>query len=376
MAAVGICQAEAKDDVAGYTPEMQPQAAALPLYLIAQQETVRPQYAYLPLAPNSVIDAHTLGLGFGPTVVGGVVAGVLVNAMARAESIALARDNWQWLNNGQCRIDTRTHVEPALVQALATAGMPAASAHVLLEDDKLQEHYDPEKAHLRVSHSSSMTPDLVSLLTTVRVEGWADKGSGRHKPEWANVLQVLSTPMWLQDKQDHDSAYLKQQLDQWYAGTGNPARIAQVNAAGRNADPALRRQASGLQTTYSARLRRITRDGWNPYAMGMMRALSWGQEDCAPIERALQDNAAEVARLLGLLYAGQLPVTGQVLEAPASGQEARVMVTPSVALRYEQPRELVELAPSVHLSAQQGGVTSVMYHHTVVSAEDLAEPGS
>lgn len=370
-----VSVAQAAEPVRGYDPIKDAGAGALPLYLVALQETVRPQYGYLGLSPELVTQSFIInpmpGISPAAGIVGGALGGALANAMARAEAMALARENWQWVNNGQCRIDARAPLEPALVQALQQAGMPAPQQRVVLEGGKLEDHFDPDLAHQLVSHSSSLTPDMTALLTTVRVEGWSDKTRRGHKADWVNVLQVLSTPMWLDGKQAHDTDYLKQQLEQWYAGTGNAARIGQVNAAGRNADPAMRRQAVSLQRSYDARLRRVTRKNWTPYAAGMTRALGWGSNDCALLERALRENAQEAARLLALAYAGQLPQEGVTEDAPVTGQGAEQVLTVSVMYRPDQPRHLLQLAPSVHLSQQAAGGISVVHHHTVLDADDL-----
>ena len=370
---VSVVQAAAP--VRGYDPVKDDGIQTLPLYMVALQETVRPQYGYLGLSPELVTQSFIInpvpGISPAAGIVGGALGGALANAMVRAEAMAIARENWQWANNGQCRIDTRDPLEPALVQALQQVGMPAPRQHVVLEGGKLEDHFDPTLAHQLISHSSSLTPDMTALLTTVRVEGWSDKARSRHQADWVNVLQVLSTPMWLDGKQAHDTDYLKQQLDQWYAGTGNAARIGQINAAGRNADPAMRRQAVSLQRSYDTRLRRITRKEWTPYAAGMTRALGWGSNDCALMTRALQENAREAARLLALAYTGKMPQEGVMEEAPVAGQGAEQVLTASVMYRADQPRHLLPLAPSVHLSQQAAGGIPVVHHHTVLDADDL-----
>jgi hypothetical protein len=370
-----VGQARADAPLAGYAPAQREQTVALPLYLVAAQETVRPQYAFMPMPVDQVVQNMTFSMPAvmtsGAGIVGGALGGALANAMMRAEAIAMARESWQWANQGQCRIDVRRALEPALLQALEQAGMPAPQQHIVLEDSDLDSHFDPAKAHHRITHSTSMTPGMTAMLTTVRLEGWSDQERSRQQADWVNVLQVLSTPMWLDAKQAHDTDYLKQQLDHWYAGTGNAARIAQVNAAGRNADPALRRQAVSLQRSYDIRLRRINRKDWTPYAAGMARALGWGSNDCALMERAVQENAREAGRLLVLAYAGQLPQEGVMEQAPVAGQEPGPVLTASVMYRADQPRHLLQLAPSVHLSQQAAGGIPVVHHHTVLDADEL-----
>lgn len=370
---VSVVQAAAP--VRGYDPVKDDGIETLPLYMVALQETVRPQYGYLGLSPELVTQSFIInpvpGISPAAGIVGGALGGALANAMVRAEAIAMARESWQWANQGQCRIDVRRALEPALLQALQQVGMPAPQQHIVLEDSDLDSHFDPAKAHHRITHSTSMTPGMTAMLTTVRLEGWSDQERSRQQADWVNVLQVLSTPMWLDAKQAHDTDYLKQQLDHWYAGTGNAARIAQVNAAGRNADPALRRQAVSLQRSYDIRLRRINRKDWTPYAAGMARALGWGSNDCALMERAVQENAREAGRLLVLAYAGQLPQEGVMEQAPVAGQEAGPVLTASVMYRADQPRHLLQLAPSVHLSQQAAGGIPVVHHHTVLDADDL-----
>ena len=233
---VSVVQAAAP--VRGYDPVKDDGIQTLPLYMVALQETVRPQYGYLGLSPELVTQSFIInpvpGISPAAGIVGGALGGALANAMVRAEAMAIARENWQWANNGQCRIDTRDPLEPALVQALQQVGMPAPRQHVVLEGGKLEDHFDPTLAHQLISHSSSLTPDMTALLTTVRVEGWSDKARSRHQADWVNVLQVLSTPMWLDGKQAHDTDYLKQQLDHWYAGTGNAATFVDNDCDANN----------------------------------------------------------------------------------------------------------------------------------------------
>ena len=124
-----VSVAQAAEPVRGYDPIKDAGAGALPLYLVALQETVRPQYGYLGLSPELVTQSFIInpmpGISPAAGIVGGALGGALANAMARAEAMALARENWQWVNNGQCRIDARAPLEPALVQALQQAYLDA-----------------------------------------------------------------------------------------------------------------------------------------------------------------------------------------------------------------------------------------------------------
>ena len=140
-------ETHAGEPVMGYQTALHEQTAALPLYLVAEQESVRPQYLYARVDTASIVDSYRFSMpavmSSGAGIVGGALGGAIAEAMIRAEAISAARDGWQWANHGTCRLDVRSAMEPSLLAALAESGLPSPTQHVLLEDTGLATHFDP-----------------------------------------------------------------------------------------------------------------------------------------------------------------------------------------------------------------------------------------
>ena len=347
---------------------------SLPVHIVARQATVRPQVAYAPMdMPTIINNAPYPGTSWGQTtginVAAGLIAGLIINGSEYAAAKSAARERWNWLQAGKCTVDADTPVRAALEQALRQAGMAGEVQSHLLEKRDLDDVVNPGEERLVVQHSTSFTPDLGVVLTSVSIAAWpksAEGGKGK-SPAWQNMLMVASAPVNLPAKTDQDTQALLQVINQAYADSGNDERVEAVNKAGRGADIRQRNLAIDGLHHYQAQLRAAKRDKWIPETSAARRALFWTSAQCAPLQQAVQDNAEEMARLVGALYAGQLPTEG-VAPAPALaavGEQWRQ------GLQYEREslREVEALAPSAHLSRLAGTGVLISYAYRVLDAE-------
>lgn len=360
----------------GYVASDLASAQASALFIVSSQAVVRPQVAYNPM-PSPIVTSGSNYPGLsnlgtmGVDVASGLVAGALLNAAAREEAMSQATRNWAWLRTGQCTTDADAPMRAALQQALLQAGITNTAQNAVLETRDLDEVVTSTGQRLVILHSTSFTPELSSVQTTLQVSAWAPSAQARRsqeKPVWQNILVVSSAPMSLPAKTEQDKAVLLAALDQAYADSGNQARVLRVNAAKHNADPNERRVAVTALREHTALVRYARQQNWTGGIDAMRRALFWGDDHCALVDQAVQDNATEAGRLLQVMFAEQLPAEGEVVSAPAVVAQSQDQQQGMIYPRSE-PREL-EALKGYHLSRLAGTLVSTAFSYRVLEAEE------
>ena len=306
--------------------------------------------------------------GVGINVAAGLLATAIANGQEKANATMAAQAAWRWLQAGKCNGDADAPVRSALEATLHQAGIHNAVQTGVLEGHELADVVTTAGPRLVLQHSTSFTPDLGYVLTTVLVAGYGNKAGD--KPDWRNVLMVASAPMNLHAKTTQDTAVLVDGIEQAYADSGNEARIGRVNAAGHSADRRERQRAADTLRTYQNQLREAKRADWRPGMAVARRGLYWSDGQCAMIDQAVQDNATESARLLGLMLAGQLPEQGSTVAAPTF--DAAASELPS-GLQYARaaPREVEAMGTSHHLSRLVGASVPIGFFYRVLDLNDL-----
>lgn len=353
-------EAVAADPVPGFSEGDLATAQTASLYIVSNQQNVRPQVAYRTGRSHFVfVDTYpgtSIAQGVGINVASGVIANLLINASEREAAVQNAEQGWRWLQAGKCTVDADTPVRNALQVALREAGITTVAQSGLLEGRELDEVVTATGPRLVLQHSSSFTPDLGTVLTSVIVSSWGPedaKGKAQESPDWVNLLMSASPPMVLQAKTDQDTALLLRAAEQAYADTGNNALIAKVNAAGHNADRIERLRAVDTLRSHNRIVREAKQQNWSEKTEPMRRAIYWTGDQCALQNQAVQDNATEVARLLQAMFAMQLPAAKEMGEAPAFTQDGAEQALAPFYRRSGQ-REVEAVAASFHLSKMVG----------------------
>lgn len=353
-------QAKAADVLPAFSDRDMEAARAVPLYLVSHQLTVRPQVAYRFLKTPSVIGGPYQGMNMaqsvGVNVAGALVANLLINASEAEVAVRQAEDSWRWLQAGKCTSDADAPVRNALQEALRQSNITTVAQTGVLERRDLEDVVTARGERLVLQYSTSFTPGLSAVLTSVVVTGWgpADaKGKSQKSPRWANVLMSGSSPLILPAKTERDTALLLRTAEQAYADSGNSALIAKVNAAGHNADRQERQRAVDALRRHGRIMREAKEDEWTDATEPMRRAIYWTDDQCALQNQAVQDNAAEVGRLLKAMLSSELPDAKQIVEAPAFTQASAERGDGAI---FDRPslREVEAFTRSFHLSRAVG----------------------
>lgn len=379
MALTGMESAAAADPPPpGFVADDLAAGKTVPLYIVSKQASVRPQVAYLwggiPNVYGGPYQGMTMAQSVGANLAGGLIAGVLVNAAERQAAEQAAEESWRWMQTGKCVADADAPVRTALAKALQQAGISTSAQTLVLEGRDLDEVITDKGERLVVQHSTSFTPDMQTVLTSVLVSGWGPQnadGKAQKRPRWQNLLMTASAPLALQAKTEQDTEVLLRVAQQAYVDSGNQARIAKVNAAGHGADKKERRLAVDTLRRHTRIQREAKQEDWENGIEPIRRAIYWTDNQCALVNQAVQDNAGEAARLLQAMLTEQLPSSSDVVNSPAFTASAE---QPAGVL-YEQsgPREVAAIGPSFHLSRLIGARVPTAYYDNVLDDESAKD---
>jgi len=373
LAAAMLCAVPAQAKLPrGFAEADAEQATGLPVHVVADRTTVRPQIAWPPVQvarpEDGLVAGHTVTPVTNPALAGGAgVLDVLIgNAVESGRLKGEARIAARRLDAAQCRVQADVPITTALQATLEQIGWATRLQVHPSGPSAVDEVMEQEGPRLLVQHSTSLTPDLIWLVTTVTVKAWDGTGQGRNAPPaWQNTLYVASAPLPLLDKTPQDTEQLLAILDREYAESGNEQRIREVNAAGPTADRRLRQLAADTVREYKNRRRAASKPRWDGRTALMGRAVRWNSDDCALLRLALHDSVGEAARLLQSLREGTLPAVGEPEAAPlfhAFGD--------AYADGAPIPREVVAIAPMVHLSKPKGGPVLLAFVGSVLEEDD------
>ena len=359
--------ATAGDEPAAYDPGRKAEVVALPLYLLAEQATLRPQVAYdrRPYSSGEAGNQQTMvPYQFG--LLPALAAVAVVHGTELADAKAQARQRLGWLQSNQCQLPLTATMDSALLPVLAQTGMVNPPATGVIEQQDLEDLVAIDQPRQVVQYTTSLNPEMDVLLTRIQVSAWHSASSrAKDEPDWRQVLLVASAPLNLPAKTAADQQALLQGLESDYQASGNAERIAAVNAAGRGADRRLRTLANDTLNTHRRLLRQAEKDVWSEDMQALRRVQHWSANDCALLRQAVDDNATEAARLLQAMYQGQL-VAGQSQPLPARSE-----VPAAEGLLYPDDlgRELQWLDGKVALSQTAGMQVSTAYVYRVLEAD-------
>ena len=212
----------------------------------------------------------------------------------------------------------------------------------------------------------SLTPDFAALVTTVvgRVfsptiggarPGWQDK------PVWTEEIVVASDSVDIAQRSEADRAEAAARENERYAALGIPALAKKA----KEGDAAARQEAWLAQQAHKALMADATAPNWPWHHAALIRAPLWIQDDCARVRQALQANAAEVTRVVGLRFGGKLGA----LPADWSGGRGGVFTVDSATRNLATgadagERRLYGDGPGITVSRRAGDAAMLDFRYT------------
>lgn len=363
----------------GYTPDRAALAASLPVHVVAFNERVLPQLSFeREDYPNDLVPVYytpqfqnPVGLGTGESILlAGALGNTLGNALAKGMHYAVAKTRAQAayrpLKLAQCDLPVAVPMQALVREAIARSawGANAAPKPLSLEDGDLDDRIDADQPRQIFLASSSFSPDLTALVTSLDIAAFApegDTGRGwRKQPLWRDQLIVVSDPLPpLPDKSAADIERMVADEQARYAASGNEALVRKVNAEGRGASRADRQAAANGQRTHASKLREARQDEWSDNALAERRAQLWSQDQCASLRTAFDQSSAELARMLDALYAQRLPP--RLSRRDKAGED-----------EVAGERRVRALPGGVYVSRNEGGATELEYRYVLLPLKETA----
>jgi hypothetical protein len=161
-------------------------------------------------------------------------------------------------------------------------------------------HYEFEIRH-------SFTPDLAAIVTTVLARAHSptlpDAPSvWENRPNWTDELVIVSDAAQIGATDDAERAAAVERENARYHATG----IADLARRAKRGDAAAREQGWLINQEHERALADARSAHW-VWMDSAARSVGWWTDNqCAHVRQALDANAAETTRVLGLLFAGQL----------------------------------------------------------------------
>lgn len=320
--------AHASPEKPGYTPDLQPNASALPIHLVVEQSKVRPQIAYGYVTtpyPTQTYPGMSFGQGLGVNLAGGLIASAIINGAEYAKAKNFARGPYGLMVDTNCDLPVDQAIPTRVDSAIRTAWpQTAPQTHVLAEDAKLKDVVDTRSPRYVFRVSTSLAPDFSALMTTVEAAAYppnATTGKSDAKPAWQDTVIVVSDKLMLAPKTPADIESMVAAENARHAALNINALIAQANSEGPSSRA--RKKVVDAQNEHRTRLKEARLPVWSPASEAEMRARMWSADQCQALVAAIDANATETGAALTALFTGavkqQVP-DAQPAEAEAAGQ--------------------------------------------------------
>lgn len=357
----------AKSEPPGYTPDRAAIAASLPLYVIATNTRVRPQVAYGYLGTPGVAytgnyPGMSMGQTMGANMAGGLIAGALINGAMYVEAKSAARDYFAPVEAAGCALPVDAPVQAEIAAAANRSPWGSAVRAQLhgFDDGDVADVVPDVAARHVATVSTSLTPDLGGLVTTVQLAGHPSdpaRANSARDPAWVDTLIVVSDRAAIPAKTPADTERMLREEAARYAASGAEALIAKVNGEGARASRADRRAAVDAVRLNRRNVREAKEPQWSPRTEALARATLWSQNDCARLRQAIAANAAEVGRLMDALYAQTLPTR-------LGADETATLPEP------DGVRNAVALPGGAYVSRVGGEGVTLGFRHMLLKADD------
>lgn len=365
LAPCALAQA-AKPPVPGYSPQVEAAASTTPVHIVATNTLVRPQLAFGYTPVNAIYRAGgypgmSMGQSIGVDVAGGIIASALINGALYAEAKANARDYFEPISTTGCALAVDAPMQEAISGSVKRSRWGAAQEPNLHSTDgDANDLVDSKAARQIFNVSTSLSPDMSWLITSLQIEGFAplaESGDGWHrKAGWQDRLIVASPRLTLPPKSDADRADMLAREQARYAASGTAALIAKVNAARGNAERRDRARATEETRLNKRLLKEAMQADWTPRTEALRRSQLWSENQCAGMQAAIAGNAEALNALLDGLYSQTLP-------PPRVGDTAQV----------EAPvgqRTISALPGGGYLSHVGGDDVQLGFRHALLKGDD------
>lgn len=340
LAPCAMAQA-AKPPVPGYSPLVDGAAGTTPVHIVATNTSVRPQLAFGYTPINAIYSAGgypgmSMGQSVGVDVASGIIASALINGALYAEAKGNARDYFEPVSTAGCALAVDAPMHEAIIGAVKRSHWGAAQEPVVHSTDgDADDLVDSKAARQLFSVSTSLSPDMSWLMTSLQIEGFvplAEAGERwQRKAAWQDRLIVVSPRLTLPPKSDADRADMLAREQARYAASGTAALIAKVNAARGNADRRDRAKANEAARLNKRLLKEARQADWTPRTEALRRSQLWSENECAGMQAAITGNAGALSELLDGLYSQTLPPprdAGDITEVEAPAGQRTISALP------------------------------------------------
>lgn len=317
LAPSALAQA-AKPPTPGYSPQVEAAASTTPVHIVATNTVVRPQLAFGYTSVNAIYQAGgypgmSMGQSIGVDVAGGIIASALINGALYAEAKANARDYFEPISTAGCALAVDAPMQEAIIGSIKRSRWGSAQVPSLhATDGEANDVIDSKAARQIFNVSTSLSPDMSWLITSLQIEGFArlaESGDGwNRKAGWQDRLIVASPRLTLPPKSNADREQMLASEQARYANSGTAALIAKINAARGNAERRDRARATEEIRLNKRLLNEATQADWTPRTEALRRSQMWSENQCAGMRAAIAGNAEALNALLDGLYSQTLPV--------------------------------------------------------------------
>ncbi len=315
LAAVSTTAIARQAPMRGYQPQDAAAVAALPVYVVVDQATLRPEIAYGYQSMSALTPGYSnmsMAQGVGVNLAGTLIASAIINGAAYAKAKHFAQPPYHMLQQAQCDLS----VVPALGDRVAAAvrgNWPSATVKVvtLQPGQKLASAIDSNQPRYVFRISSSLATDFSAVITSIDSEAYLPQAGSAHAgrtPAWRDTVIAVSDQLAIAGvKSQADIDAMVDAESARFVQLDLDDRIRKVNDAGPDADRRERKRLVELLLEHDRMLKEAASDEWSPEGEAMRRALLLSAGHCQQLNASVQLSSAQAAQLVTALSGGQLP---------------------------------------------------------------------
>jgi hypothetical protein len=355
-----------RHETPGYQPDDLELVRGLPIYVVIDEPTLRPQiaYGYQPIAGlYNGYNANTAGLGVGQAALagaaGGLIASAIINGAAYAKARNFARPPFHTLQQAQCHRAVGNALGEALA-ARARANWPGATVTtvVLQPGQKLESAVDTHAPRYVLRASSSIATDYSAVITSIDAEAYLAEGSpakAARKPAWRDSIIAVSDRVEIAPvKTQADIDALSDVEGRRFIALDLDPRIRKLNDDGPEADRREFNQVRDLLLEHDRLIRDANAPQWTPTAQAMRRAILLSEQQCQRLDASVLLATTQASALLGDLAGGALP-------APAAAGDVAAGALPASGERRTQ-----SFPGSIFVSERSGDDVALGFRHSLL----------
>lgn len=353
----------ARHEIPGYTPADVEAARALPIYVVIDQPTLRPEITYgYQAIPQYYGNYANPGVSAGQYamagIAGGLIASAIINGAAYVKAKNFARPPFQAIQQAHCNLAIGPALGEAIAARVRTSWPGAAVQTVILgPGQKFESAVDVHKPRFVVRAFSSLATDFSAVVTSIDAEAYPlEPGTTRaaRTPAWRDSLIAVSDRVFVEPvKSKADVDVLSDLESRRFVALDLDDRIRKVNADGRDADRRERKQLYDLLLEHDQLIKDANAPEWTPTAQAMRRAIMLSEQQCQRLDASVLAATTLADGMLGALADGSLPL-------PVADAAAAPLVPAG-------ERQLLALPGHTVVSAQAGNDLPLGFRYSLLA---------